>query len=80
MTDELILKSEVLKLIDDLDISDGQVYDDLLFNIEDMTGKSIKKSEVLDLIDSLNISDRQTYDDLTLNVENMTPVKSLEIS
>ena len=52
----------------------------MLFNIEDMTGKSIKKSEVLDLIDSLNISDRQTYDDLTLNVENMTPVKSLEIS
>ena len=37
MSDELIRKSEVLELIDSLNISDRQNYEDLIFNIEDMT-------------------------------------------
>ena len=36
MSDELIRKSEVLELIDSLNISDRQNYEDLIFNIEDM--------------------------------------------
>ena len=37
MSDELIRKSEVLELIDSLNISDRQNYEDLIFNIKDMT-------------------------------------------
>ena len=36
MSDELIRKSEVLELIDSLNISDRQNYEDLIFNIDNM--------------------------------------------
>lgn len=36
MSNELIRKSEVLELIDSLNISDGRIYDDLIFNVENL--------------------------------------------